>query len=607
MKERKNRLLLAFIILAMALLWVSVSSADIVAEGTAGAIGWKLEDNGTLTISGEATMLSNDRPWVDYKNRITNVVIESGVMSVGGNAFYDCMKIESVSIPDSVKEIGECAFYNCISLKSVVIPATVTIIKEQTFFNCESLKEVTFLGNVTEINRRAFMECESLENLFLPESLQTIGRQAFRSCSSLKYCTIPDNVTSIGSEAFAYCSGLQKIWISGADTAIDNTDSIQALYAIPTGTTVYCYANSPAWTWADGHGNNIVLLGDSIIQYIDASVPESILALSDRRTQIPYDYFPKVIDPHNVSWESSNDQVVIVSDTGKLVPKSLGEATVTLTVNGKTFQTAVTVKEPATSLSLPETITIERYQSVEIPLTIVPADAGVDLSYWTEEYVAYINEDGLLYGRYPGSTDLTIRDAYTGLEAKATVYVTTPPTPSSVTLDVNGAAMRVGQKIQLHATVTLSNNTTPVDGNRYVTFTSSDLSVAYVDESGLITGMGFGTAEISATTSNNCYARCYVDVREAETITIPAEDATISSYSFAGTRADKYIVQDKAERVTIEAYAFANLTDVLIILPENVKFIDDDAFARSSVTILTPEGSYAAGWAEEHGIPCILR
>ena len=36
MKERKNRLLLAFIILAMALLWVSVSSADIVAEGLGG-------------------------------------------------------------------------------------------------------------------------------------------------------------------------------------------------------------------------------------------------------------------------------------------------------------------------------------------------------------------------------------------------------------------------------------------------------------------------------------------------------------------------------------------------------------------------------------------
>ena len=702
MKSRKNRLFFALALLALAVLWASVSAADIVDQGTAGAISWKLETDGTLTISGNANMVSTDRPWINYKYQIKNVVIDPGVNEIAKNAFNGCFYIKSVSIPSTVKTIGEYAFYDCRDLESVTIPEMVTCIENETFNNCESLKEVTFLGNVVEIKNKAFMGCESLANLFLPDHLQTIGNQAFRFCSSLHYCTIPDSVTSIGSWAFADCTGLQKVWIPGSSTSIADSDAFEDTHTFPAGTAVYCYANTPTWTWANEHGNEIVLLDGSsgINPYISAHLPETIMALTDRGTQIPYDYFPKVPTLYDINWESSNEDVVIVNYKGMLAPVAKGDATVTLKINGVPFRTNVSVRNPVESLSLPDSLEVEKGQSIEVPLTIIPEDAGVDLDYhFDETYYAAFNDSGLLEGQYAGETLLTVTDKYTGVSVTTTIRVTRPPeplvpkrvtltpsettllvgntvqlqatvtmsdwndyqdnslvtftsynpavaevdenglvtavspgtayvradtenayfanclvtvdelAPSGVSLDCTGAAMRVGQKLQLQATVSMSDGTVPEDGNSLVAFTSSDPSVAYVDESGLVTALDSGTATITAATANRRRASCTVSISTPEIITIPGESTVIRSYTFTGTSGDKYVIQSSAETVTIEDYAFTDLTDVLIVLPANVQHIDPNAFAGSEdkITFITPAGSYAAGWAEDHGVPCILQ
>ena len=53
-------------------------------------------NNGTLTVSGKGAMAdyqnSSTRPWVNNRNDITSVVVESGVTKVGVLAFYNCSK-----------------------------------------------------------------------------------------------------------------------------------------------------------------------------------------------------------------------------------------------------------------------------------------------------------------------------------------------------------------------------------------------------------------------------------------------------------------------------------------------------------------------------------
>ncbi len=68
----------------------------------------------TLTISGTGDMTGwqnySIRPWNEYRDQIKHVVIEEGVTSIGGYAFYLQSTLETVSISDTVTSIGNEAF-----------------------------------------------------------------------------------------------------------------------------------------------------------------------------------------------------------------------------------------------------------------------------------------------------------------------------------------------------------------------------------------------------------------------------------------------------------------------------------------------------------------
>ena len=54
---------------------------------------------------------------VKYKEEpgVTEVVIPSGVTSIGESAFLNCKSLTSVTIPDSVRHIGQCVFFGSIN------------------------------------------------------------------------------------------------------------------------------------------------------------------------------------------------------------------------------------------------------------------------------------------------------------------------------------------------------------------------------------------------------------------------------------------------------------------------------------------------------------
>ncbi|MEE1041113.1 MAG: hypothetical protein U0L10_10410, partial [Lachnospiraceae bacterium] len=57
----------------------------------------------------------------------------------------------------------------------------------------------------------------------------------------------------------------------------------------------------------------------------------------------------------------------------------------------------------------------------------------------------------------------------------------------------------------------------------------------------------------------------------------------------------------------IESEAFSRLVSVdAVRIPETVTEIAEDAFTDSDIIIIAPEGSYAAEWAENHNVTCII-
>ena len=190
-----------------------------------GNLTWKLDADGTLTISGTGAMkdydyYNNPSPASQKKDSVKKVVIEDGVTSIRNSAFYDCNSLTSITIPNSVTSIGAYAFSNCYYLTNITIPNSVTSIENYAFRSCSSLTSITIPDSVTSIGELAFYSCDSLTSITISNSVTSIGERAFAYCSRLTSITIPDSVTSIGEAAFAGCSSLTSITIPDSVTSI---------------------------------------------------------------------------------------------------------------------------------------------------------------------------------------------------------------------------------------------------------------------------------------------------------------------------------------------------------------------------------------------------
>ena len=79
-------------------------------------------------------------------NLLTDLVIPSGITTIGDNTFACCNSITSVSLPEGITSIGEFAFGAMLGLKAVTIPSTVTNIGKEAFYCCDNLKVINILS-----------------------------------------------------------------------------------------------------------------------------------------------------------------------------------------------------------------------------------------------------------------------------------------------------------------------------------------------------------------------------------------------------------------------------------------------------------------------------
>ena len=209
---------------------------------------WDLDDNGVLTIRGTGLMPDyewGEAPWLSNSSAIKEIVIESGITSIGNYAFYGCSNVTSVSIPNTVTSIGQQTFSDCDRLTEITLPASVSNIGMMAFSYCPSLTGIyvdsaspyytsengvlfnndqstlviypggkagsyTVPGSVRTIGSQAFSECAGLTDVTISEGVQKIEWGAFES-SSITKVKVPASVTQIQVEAFSNCEHLARI------------------------------------------------------------------------------------------------------------------------------------------------------------------------------------------------------------------------------------------------------------------------------------------------------------------------------------------------------------------------------------------------------------
>ena len=162
--------LICLLLLTALLPLPAAASAKVLDSGTCGSnVRWALTDDGTLTISGTGPMRyfymgpcegynGPDAPWYRRGSyaAITKVVIENGVTSIGGYAFYHCPNLTKVTIPESVTSIDQNAFEGCPKLSHITIPESITKIDTKAFADCAGLTSITFLGDAPSIGGKSF-------------------------------------------------------------------------------------------------------------------------------------------------------------------------------------------------------------------------------------------------------------------------------------------------------------------------------------------------------------------------------------------------------------------------------------------------------------------
>ena len=167
----------------------------------------------------------------------TSIEVKEGTTGIAGGAFMDCSGLTSITIPKSVISIGTSAFSRCSSLTSITIPEGVTSIESYAFVYCGSLTSITIPESVTSIGDEAFYGCSGLTSITLPEGLTSIGESAFRMCS-LTSITIPESVTSIGESAFYSCSSLTSIAVAESNSVYDSRNGCNALILTSSNTLI---------------------------------------------------------------------------------------------------------------------------------------------------------------------------------------------------------------------------------------------------------------------------------------------------------------------------------------------------------------------------------
>ena len=268
--KRKILILLSALIIMFAL--PVIANAQIIDSGECGANGnnvtWELDDKGTLTISGTGEMddyeIGHYSPWLNNK-KISKLVVNSGVTSIGMEAFRDCSNLNTITIANTVIDIGYKAFegtewYNNIcentpdgniylnnilyeyigthpngtftvkkgtvaiadylfcnpysagsgesNLYEVELPDSIVNIGEGAFSYCSNLKKINLPEGLIKISGRLFSHCNHLTDINIPDSVTSIGEMAFYGCDGLKSVYIPKNVKSIGNQTFGICGSL---------------------------------------------------------------------------------------------------------------------------------------------------------------------------------------------------------------------------------------------------------------------------------------------------------------------------------------------------------------------------------------------------------------
>lgn len=111
------------------------------------------------------------------------VTLPASLISAGSRAFFDCASLGSVTLLGT-PEIGNKCFGNCHALKEFTMgPGTEWgySVGDDAFYECVSLETIRFAEGLHQLGNYALAYTSGLKTVYLPATLEKIGSSAFTS------------------------------------------------------------------------------------------------------------------------------------------------------------------------------------------------------------------------------------------------------------------------------------------------------------------------------------------------------------------------------------------------------------------------------------------
>jgi len=453
---------------------------------------------------------------------LQEVTLGSNVETIGDNAFKNCKSLQKIECPSTLKTIGEGAFAGCTTIKSVklneglmtigayafdgagfggkdvsqttvygtlTIPSTVSQIGHRAFRSCQYLKEVTFVNGETlgleylysYENHNMFEGCASLKKVTLPDRAREIPNNAFINCEALEEVVIGKNVETIENSAFKNCKSLQNIECPSTLTTINEFafDGCSALKSVTLNEGLGVIGNY-AFRGAGFGGKN----ADKSITYGTLIIPSTVYSIG----ALAFSESPYLQEVNFLN--------------GKIVALTFGNRY----SDYHTFYGCKNLKK----VYLPERLEIlpayvfsgcEGLDTIYIPKNVTQIDVNTFKNCNYNKLVIY-GETGSAAETFAKENGIAFKH-----KSELPIYVKgIRLNRASITF---AGEESIGKTVKLYATVLPDTAL-----NKTVKYSSTNNSVATVDEKGVVTIVGYGEADIWAKSEENeaFEAKCHVTV-----------------------------------------------------------------------------------------------
>lgn len=306
---------------------------------------------------------------------------------------------------------------------------------------------------------------------------------------------------------------------SSLDVAVASVDGNGKVTAIKEGnTTIVAKTGDKQVTCA-------VTVSKKVIVVESVTLNKNSLSLEKGQSEtLTANVNPDDATDKSVKWSSSDEQVATVNQDGKVTAIRGGAATITAMAGEKSASCEVIVTVSVTGVSLNQAVlNLAKGATYTLSANVTPQDATNKSVSWSSSNTAVstVNNEGVVTAITNGTAIITVKTADKGFTVTCNVTVSIPVTGVSVT--PTSLSMKGGESKQLVAVVTPSNAS-----NKEIEWRSSNASIAYVNQDGLISASNGGSATITARTKDGGYeAFCHV------TVTVPVTGVSLNQASLS--------------------------------------------------------------------------